>query len=186
MCSVRPLSSSSTWGTNSTIASRDSTAPLGDPGRLTIRTRPRVPATDRESTGLAAARAHQFAQAGDFAVDHRPRGFRRDIPWGHAGAAGGEDGGDLAAVRQRGQAGADLRGLVGDGFHNRDAPAQLFQPFTHGGAGTVGARAGAHGIADGQDRGVSHDLSCGGSPRFSRRSFRAGRDPGFGWICRAL
>src|ERR1019366_2824547 len=50
MCSVRPLSSSSTWGTNSTIASRDSTAPLGDPGRLTIRTRPRVPASDREST----------------------------------------------------------------------------------------------------------------------------------------
>ena len=71
-CSVRPLSNSSTCGTNSTIASRDSTAPFGEPGRVTIKTFPRVPASDRESTAsgrrLPALQAHQLAKTGDFAV----------------------------------------------------------------------------------------------------------------------
>src|SRR5438477_2448715 len=54
-CSVRPLRSSSTCGTSSTIASRDSTAPFGEPGRFTIRTVPRVPASERESTASGVA-----------------------------------------------------------------------------------------------------------------------------------
>src|ERR1019366_3133653 len=55
VCALWPRSNSSTCGANSTIASNDSTAPLGEPGRLTIKTRPRVPTTERESAASGVA-----------------------------------------------------------------------------------------------------------------------------------
>jgi len=64
-CSVFPRSRSRTWGTTSTIAFSDSTAPRGEPGRLTINTLPRVPATARESaaSGVAARPARRMTSA---------------------------------------------------------------------------------------------------------------------------
>ena len=54
-----PPSSSRAWGTTSMMASIDSTAPRVDPGTLTIRQEPMVPATprDRRPSGLAARMA---------------------------------------------------------------------------------------------------------------------------------
>ena len=98
-CAVHPSNKSSTCGTNSKIAPNESTAPRGEPGRLTMRTRPQLPemARDRAANMVDSAPfpPHELAETGDFTLENVTRRFRRDITGRDAGSAGCENDADL-------------------------------------------------------------------------------------------
>ena len=90
-----PASVSSACGRTGTIASSDSSAPFGLPGRLTISVRPRTPATPRLKRGErrvpAALGAHRLGDARHLVVEDAQRRLRRDVARRQAGAAGRDD-----------------------------------------------------------------------------------------------
>ena len=77
------------------MASSDSSAPFGLPGRLTMRVRPRTPTTprDRSASGRdrAARGAHRLGEARDLVVDDGRRRLRRHVARRQAGPAGRDD-----------------------------------------------------------------------------------------------
>ena len=58
--------------------------------------------------------AHDFAEAGQLALQHGARGLGRDVTRRRAGAAGGKHEGAVLGVAQPAERGFDFRPLVGD------------------------------------------------------------------------
>ena len=157
-CPVRPLIRSSTCGTNSKIASSDSTAPVGEPGRLTIRTPPHGTGQWR---GKAAQKGwirspfgtHQLAETRDFAIDHVASGFRGDVAGSDTRAAGCEDHVSRGSRQlTRRQAAISARS---SGTTTRSATVKpaCFKARRHSRPGLVGPGAPARTVADRHDRG---------------------------------
>ena len=110
------------------MASSDSTAPFGEPGRFTISVRPRVPATARDNGArcvcLRPSDAHHFGQAGNLTLDRRASRFRRNITSRHASAAGRQnDLGTFVICRILEQL-RDLLGIVSHQFAANYRPAE--------------------------------------------------------------
>ena len=76
-------------------ALRFSDAPFGDPGRLTTRADPSVPAAAprqrRHGCLLQPAGDHGVNQAGSLSVEHRPGGLGSDVSYTETRASGGDD-----------------------------------------------------------------------------------------------
>ncbi len=62
------------------MAARHSSAPLGEPGRLTTSARPRTPAMPRESGAMGLERRIASARPGAGPVDHLCRPLRGQVP----------------------------------------------------------------------------------------------------------
>ena len=101
---------------------------------------------------------------GNLFVQYRTRGFRGHVARGHARTAGSEYGRHAPAIRQGRQPPFDERNVVRNHFGHGDAPSELLQPAAHRRARGIHARAGMHGVADGEHRRVDHDASVPQTP----------------------
>ena len=90
-----PASVSSAWSSTGTIASSDSSAAFGLPGRLTISVPPRTPDDGPAQVGHrrlgATVGAHRLGEARDLVVDDGERRLGRHVARRQAGAAGRDD-----------------------------------------------------------------------------------------------
>ena len=87
----RPASRARAWGTTSSTASRHSTAPFGDPGRLSTSARPDGAGDAPRQPAERVHQAHGLGQAGRLAVDGGPGALRGEVAGPEAGAAGRDD-----------------------------------------------------------------------------------------------
>ena len=138
-------------GTAGRIASRHSSAPLLEPGRLHTSASPTAPHTPRPSMPKvrpSASLARRIASARPgLAVDHHAGAFGREVARTEPGATGGdhealEAGGEIPQ-RERDFVDAVGRDLVVD-----DRESRVDQPLDHLGARAVDARATAHAVGD--------------------------------------
>ena len=124
-------------------ASSDSRAPLGLPGRLTMRLPPRTPTTPRlrlaSGVFVAAGGAHRLGDSRHVVLDDGLGRLRRHVARRQAGATGGHD--QRVARRAVDQRRFD-RGLVVGHDQALDAEAEGAEPIGHELARRVGALAG--------------------------------------------
>ena len=73
------------------MAARHSSAPLGEPGRLTSRARPRVPAIPRERGAIGLERRIASAKPGAGRSTHLGRPLGCKVPGAEPGATGSHD-----------------------------------------------------------------------------------------------
>ena len=133
------------------MASNDSTAPLGLPGTLRMRDRPRTPTTPRDRSASGVLRPadgpHRLGQTGDLVVDDGLGGLWGHVAWRQSGATGRDDEGVAAGGLDEGSLDRPL--LVGDSRARSTGEALGWsRRFPRTRTGSVLADAGRDPIAD--------------------------------------
>ncbi len=160
---MSPASSCRAWGSSGRTASRDSTAPRGDPGTSTTRVRPADAGGAARQVGHrgrgAPRGAHGLGQSGRAAVDDVLGRLRRHVARPEARPAGDHDEVHAVVVGEPSQGRGDLVALVGHGDPVGDLEAGLGQPCAQCVPGGVLPGAPADPVAGGDDPGGVHALA---------------------------